>query len=632
MSKKLYDIPSMENFLKGLENIKYQQLAARELIESGEMPFLDYDGSSNTSHYPSGVVTPEGKHYQIDSDGEISFTSTKFLTYLDKESYPPFSAAEMLLDADENFEVDYAKASEYYLQNKELAMKENENILSSREYRPEHPIAATIKQEMKEVESMLGSREASYIRKAEVQTLLDLHFEKVSKLLDDFTDRISQTPVKELPQLEGKLTEKVTRVFSELKDGLKRLFVGLKDQARSGIENKVKDVKTGIENKVNGVKIDVHNAIASRVQNVNSKIKHFTDALDVRYRIIDKEKALGKAPTSVEEKTTTFSKREAEALIKSHMDNHKGLRTDIDGEESLSLRDDMLTMKFHPQDGSSQHVVKVDLNSGEGRLEFEYQGEHRIERDYLESFNLHEIREAQQEQAVAAAKVLDEPEKPEPVVTQGAQEKVQEQPEEVVEPELTEKDAIDILKPYIEKQKSEHANLHNDKESVKVKGNELTMRLFPTESSTDFHEIKVDLKTGEGNLAFHFLDQKNKVSGLKEIDTFNLKELRPASSVQEKVQETPEHTKSEFLLPDREVAPEATENAVQSKKLDTLMQENKGYKTVLELLRLKHPDVFDAIRNELNGVQQPNQAKEAPTVAEAAKKPKVKVKEESLDL
>ncbi|SEO07330.1 hypothetical protein SAMN04489762_3418 [Terribacillus saccharophilus] len=623
MAKKLYDIPSMENFMKGMENIKYQQLAARELIQSGDKAF-----EGDTNHYSSGIVTPNGKHNQIDKDGDISFTGKTYLTYLDREDNPPFSAAELLLDAKDDFDIDYAKASDYYNQQKELAMKENENILSSREYRPEHPIAATIKQEMKEVQDMLGNQDESFVSRAEVTALLNLHFDKVSKLLDDFSDRVSQASAKELPLLEVKLKDKVTRIFADLKDSLKQLFVGMKDQARTSIQNKVNDVKTGIENKVLGVKIDVHNAIASRVQNVNNKLKHVTDSLDVRYRIIDKEKALGKAPVSVEEKTTTFSKREAESLVKSYMDNHKDLRSEIGGEESLSLRDDKLTMKFRPQQGSGQHIATVDLNSGESRLEFEYQGEHRSEKDYLESFNLHEVREARQVQQVEATKMLGELEKTELVVAQEAPEKAQEQLE-IVEPAMTEKEATDILKPYIEKLKPDHANLYTDKESVKVKGNVLTMRLFPKESSTNFHEVKVDLKTGEGNLAFHFLDQKNSVSGVNEVDTFNLKELRPTPPAQEKVQEAPEPKKMELLLTDRKEAPE---KPVQNKQLDAhdLTKQNEGLKTFIKVLRSTNPDVYDAIRNELGGVQQSNQAKEAPAEIVAAKKPKVK--EESLDL
>ncbi|AIF68395.1 hypothetical protein GZ22_18335 (plasmid) [Terribacillus saccharophilus] len=622
MAKKLYDIPSMENFMKGMENIKFQQLAARELIQAGDKAF-----EGDTSHYSSGIVTPNGKHNQIDKDGEISFTGTTNLIYLDREDYPPFSAAELLLDAKDDFDIDYAKASDYYNQQKELAMKENENILSSREYRPEHPIAATIKQEMKEVQDMIGSQDESFVSRSEVTALLNLHFDKVSKLLDDFSDRISQAPAKELPQLEEKLEDKVIRIFADLKDGLKQLFTDMKDQARSSVENKVNDVKTGIKNTVLGVKIDIHNAIATPIQNVNNKLKHVTDSLDVRYRIIDKEKALGRAPELVEEKTTTFSKREAEALVKSYMDNHKDLRSEIGGEESLSLRDDKLTMKFRPQQGSGQHIATVDLNSGESRLEFEYQGEHRSEKDYLESFNLHEVREVSQVQQVEVAKVLGVLENSETTVAQGAPEKAQVQ-SEIVEPAMTEKEATDILKPYIEKLKPEHANLHNDKESVKVKEDVLTMRLFPKESSTNFHEAKVDLKTGEGNLAYHFLDQKNSVSGVNEVDSFNLKELRPASPAQEKVQETPELKKTEFLLTDRKVTPESPEKPVQVKELNDLTKENNGLKTIVNMVRSKHPDVFETIKNELQGVPQPNQAREEPTVV--AKKPKVK--EESLDL
>jgi hypothetical protein len=611
--------------LKGLESIKYQQLATRELIQTGEKPFLDYEGDTN--HYASGVVLPIGKHYQIDREGEISLTEPKFLSYLDKKEFPPFSAAEMMLDTKNDFNIDYAKAAEFYTRNKELAIKENENILASREYKPDHPLITMVKQEINEVQEMLQGQDAATVGSPAVSALMDLQLDRVNKLLEEYSEQLEKTPAKDVPQLEFNFRQRLSQVFADLKNGLKQLFVDVKDQAKTGVENKINGVKTGIQNTVTGVKIDIHNSIASRVQNVNNKIKHFTDALDVRYQIIDKEKALGKAPASTEEKAaTTFSKREAEALIKSHMDNHKGLRSDIEGEESLSLRNDMLTMKFRPQQGEGQHIVTVDLNSGESRLDFEYQGEHRSEKDYLESFNLHEVRGPQQVQQAVPETVQEASEKA-PVV------------QEKVEPALTEKEATDLLKPYMESLKADHPDLHNDKQSVKVQDNELTLRMYPKESSTNYHVAKVNLQSGEGKLEFHYLDPKQGISGVDELKNFNLKQLRPDQPVQDaaqKTQEAPESTKVEFINTDKvqdiKGAPEAPAKSAQdNKEIAKLNKQVNGFKTFINMVKDNHPDAYQAVKNELNGVQ-PTPVKEEPKADLKLVSKQPKVKSEALEL
>ena len=276
MAKKLHEIPTMEDFLKGLEKIKSQQLEARESSKLGVYPF---EGTNNQfSHYATGVITPKGKHYLIDAEGDLSFTGTKYLTYEDKEAFPPFSAAELLLESKNDFKIDYTEAVKYYNLNKELAMKENENILSSKEFKPEHPIALTVNQEIKEVKNMLEEQGLDPSKNPEVSALLDQHFSKLEKLLTDFSEKIEKASHEDIPQLEENMKGKLNKIFTDLKDGLKQLFVDMKDKVRSGIENKVNDVK-----------INIHNAVAEKVQNVNDKIKNFTASLDKRYQIIEKE-------------------------------------------------------------------------------------------------------------------------------------------------------------------------------------------------------------------------------------------------------------------------------------------------------------------------------------------------------
>lgn len=276
MGKKLHEIPSMEDFLKGLEKIKSQQLEVRESSKFGRYPF---EGTDNQfGHYPTGIITPKGKHYLIDSEGDLSFTGTEHLTYLEKESFPPFSAAELLLESKDDFKIDYTKAFEYYNHNKELAIKENENILSSKEFKPEHPIALTVNQEMKEVTNLLEEKGLDPSNNPEVSALLNQHFSKLEKLLTDFSEKIEKVPSKDIPQLEENIRSKLNQIFTDLKDGIKQMFVDLKDK-----------VKTGIEDRVNDVKINIHNAVAEKVQNVNNKIKNLTDSLDKKYQFIEKE-------------------------------------------------------------------------------------------------------------------------------------------------------------------------------------------------------------------------------------------------------------------------------------------------------------------------------------------------------
>ncbi|MGG3662996.1 hypothetical protein [Bacillus gobiensis] len=153
---------------------------------------------------------------------------------------------------------------------------EKENILSLKEFKPDHPISLTVNQ-IKEVETMLEEQGLDPSKNVEVSALLDQHFLKVEKLLADFHEKLEKGSHEDLPQMEESLKGKLNRVFTDLKDGLKQLFVDMKDQVRSGIENKVNDVK-----------LNIHNAVAEKVQGVNSKIKNLTTTLDEKYQVIEK--------------------------------------------------------------------------------------------------------------------------------------------------------------------------------------------------------------------------------------------------------------------------------------------------------------------------------------------------------
>lgn len=420
MAKKLYEIPSMNDFLKGLEKIRDEQLQARERMKIGAKPFPDYTGG--TDHYSTGIVTPQGKHYQINNNGDLGFAEKTFLSYLDNESYPPFSAAELLLESKEDFKIDYFKAAEFYMHNKDLAMKENENTLSSKEYQPEHPVAVTIKEELKEVQTLLEDHEPDTLNKAEVTALLDQHLVKVEELLVEFSNNVKNASPKELPQLEEKLKDKITRIFSDLKDNLKQLLVNMKDQARSGIENKVNDVKTGIENKINDVKTDIHNAIASRVQAVNAKIKDVTAALDDKYQVIEKHQ---KGNTQDQNETselhsdksdvTSFSKLEAEALIKSYVEDLKPFYGIEVAAETTTVNDENeISIQFFSPNGGESFDVSASLNTGEGKLQHSFLLDWKEDDGYrngiktLEQFNLKELSNPQREGGLEKAKEAPE--------------------------------------------------------------------------------------------------------------------------------------------------------------------------------------------------------------------------------
>lgn len=270
----MYEIPSINDFLKGLEKIRDQQLEVRETSKHGVYPF---EGTDN--HYSSfitGIITPKGKHYLIDSEGNLSFTETKYLNYEGKEAFPPFSAAELLLESKNDFKIDFAEAVKYYNHNKELAMKENEHILSSKEFKAD-PIALTVNQEIKDVKNMLGEQGVDPSNNPEVSDLLNHHFSKLEKLLTEYTEKIEKSSHEDLPQLEENMKGKLNKVFTDLKEGLKQILVDMKDKALSGIENKVNDVK-----------VNIHNAVAEKVQGVNDKIKNLSVSLDEKYQVHEK--------------------------------------------------------------------------------------------------------------------------------------------------------------------------------------------------------------------------------------------------------------------------------------------------------------------------------------------------------
>lgn len=345
MATKLHEIPTMEDFLKGLEKIRSQQLEAREKSKVGLYPF---EGTNNLySHYSTGVITPKDKHYLINSEGDLTFTGTQYLNYEGKEAFPPFSAAEMLLESKNDFKIDYVEAAKYYNLNKELAMKENENILSSKEFKPDHAITLTVNQEMKEIKTMLEEQGQDPSENLEVSALLDLHISRIEKLLADFTEKIEKASQEDLPQLEENLRGKLNKLFTDLKDGLKHLFVDMKEKVRSGIDNKVNDIK-----------LSIHNVVSEKVQGVNSKIKRLTASIDEKFQIIDKQ------PENVQKAPKEVPKHETKA----HDGSEEVLKQESGNSEVGQLKKENEGLKTFVNVVKTQHpeVYKAIYNSMKG--------------------------------------------------------------------------------------------------------------------------------------------------------------------------------------------------------------------------------------------------------------------------
>lgn len=506
---KLYDIPSMGNFLKGLDTIRLQQLEAREMSKFDKYPFESED--KQYSKYSTGIVTPKGKHYQIDSDGELSFTGTKQLFHENKESYPPFSAAELLLESKDDFKIDFYKAVEYYNHNKELAIKENQSILSSKEFIPEHPLKLTIAQETKEVQRMLEDNGKDPAVHSEISDLLDKHFSKIEKLLYEYSDKIENGPVENIPELEKSLKEKVTNIFTNFKDDLKQLFMDMKNR-----------VQTGIDNKINDVKVNIHNAIATKVQAVNDKIKNFTNTLDGKYQIIEKA--------------------------------------------NKELENDNVESR-------QEKEIKLDIKDNEETVKDEVRS---------------------------------------------------------------------ILAPKIEKY------IHNyDKstysEDISIKDSELT--LVMKGASGDNHKFNVDLNTGNTNLVYHFQNSRNEdwFADKRVLENFNINDLRNQTQehtekLETKIAQNPSSNEiklnnNEQDSPAYKKAPDSLESVKTEDKqvrgdtlnLNSLMKQNNGLKTFVNIVKAQHPKVYESIFNELKGYKQDQPLVENETI-------KVKGKEKEIQL
>lgn len=283
--RKLHEIPTFDNFIISLEKFREDH---REALENSKQNLL-----------------PKDKSWIIEKDGSFTISDREIVSALNEKIRPPFSGIERLVESKNDFKIDFDEASTFYNDAKELAMKENENILSSREFSPDKLIERMVDQEMKDVTSLLEKQGQGSSNNPEVSALLDNHFERVEKLLKDFSGIAEQTKTKDLPELKENLKVKLSNVFDELKTALKKMFVDMKDRTQTRIENKVKDVK-----------FTIHNSISEKVQSVNDKLKNVSESLDVRFQIKDKNLSLNEEKVKVQLPNLNQKEQGAEALIK----------------------------------------------------------------------------------------------------------------------------------------------------------------------------------------------------------------------------------------------------------------------------------------------------------------------------
>ncbi|WP_437834384.1 hypothetical protein ACQRXC_28770 (plasmid) [Niallia taxi] len=278
------------------------------------------------------------------------------------------------------------------------------------EKQQDHPVMDVVNEGVKEIKSVLEQKGLSPEEPA-ISALLDKHFLKMEKLLTEFTEKMEKAPLKEIPQLEMNIVGKLKRLFTDLTDGLKQVVVGTKEQ-----------VRTGIENKVNDIKIDIHNKIASKVQSVNDKIKNFTDTLDEKYSLIEK-KGIPEQNLSTES-GNKYLKTELKNLMNPYLETlkekHNNLFTDVQNEFTQG-NEWILTMAASRQ-SNDYHKLTVDLNTGEGALEYRYidseKPVHKSKnREIVENFNIadlqltKELRNRRMEQTASLDKAQEPSEK-----------------------------------------------------------------------------------------------------------------------------------------------------------------------------------------------------------------------------
>ncbi|MED4041035.1 hypothetical protein [Niallia taxi] len=175
-----------------------------------------------------------------------------------------------------------------------------------------------------------------------------------------------------------------------------------------------------------------------------------------------------------------------------------------------------------------------------------------------------------------------------------------------------------VLFPYIEELNGKRDYIPSTVVEEYEKGGNLILELKEHQHSDNHHALTVDLHTGDGVLEYHFLDSRNEnwFGNSKVVDRFHMEDL----IIREMEQTTtPIKTKERFETyiktqdsPALKKAPEVVPDSLKRGNevpTDALMKQlkkqNDGLKTFVNIVKNKHPEVYQSIYNELkNSLQQ----------------------------
>lgn len=190
----------------------------------------------------------------------------------------------------------------------------------------------------------------------------------------------------------------------------------------------------------------------------------------------------------------------------------------------------------------------------------------------------------------------------------------------ILEPEYhySKESVKQVVFPYIEDLKGKRDLISTSVIQERENGANLVFELKDHPHSEDYHRLTLDMNTGEGVLKYHFLESRNEnwFGNSKVVDRFHVKdlgihELEQTATVV-KTKEAPEANIKTQDSPALKKAPEVVhESHMRGNEVpsDTLMKQlkkqNDGLKTFVNIVKNKHPEVYQSIYNELkNSLQQ----------------------------
>lgn len=192
-----------------------------------------------------------------------------------------------------------------------------------------------------------------------------------------------------------------------------------------------------------------------------------------------------------------------------------------------------------------------------------------------------------------------------------------------------------VVFPYIEDLKGKRDLISTSVIQERENGANLVFELKDHPHSEDYHRLTLDMNTGEGVLKYHFLDSRNEnwFGNSKVVDRFHVKDLgiqELEQKVTEKKTQTQDAPVANIKTQDSPALKKAPEVVHESHKSgnevpsDTLMKQlkkqNEGLKTFVNIVKTKHPEVYQSIYNELKNSLQQGKSTDAPKVEAKQKK------------